>query len=165
MLKEMEKALNKQLNNELYSAYVYFGMSAYFESIGLRGFAHWMRIQAKEEMMHVMKYYTYLCGRNSRVVLTTVGAPKADWKSPVEVFEEAYNHEKGVTADINKLVDMAIAKSDHATHIFLQWFVTEQVEEESSTNTILQELHLIGKDNGTLFMLDRELASRTGAEN
>jgi len=161
MLSEkMQDALNKQLNAELYSAYLYLSMSAYFQSVNLGGFANWMRVQAQEELTHAMKFYDYVSERGSRVVLQPVEGPPTEWTSPLAVFEDTYRHEQKVTGLINELVNLAIAEGDHATNIFLQWFVTEQVEEEASADQIVQKLKLIGDTGSGLFMIDREIAQR-----
>ena len=135
-------------------------MAAYFESLNLRGFAHWMRIQAKEEMEHAMKFFEYLIERQGKVVLEAIEAPPPKWKSPANVFEESYNHERKVTESIHKIVELAESEKDHATGVFLQWFVQEQVEEEASANEILQKLNIIGNEPSALFVLDSELGKR-----
>jgi ferritin len=158
--KKVEEAINAQVNAEQYSGYLYLSMSAYFQDKGLRGFAHWMEIQAAEEFAHSRKLYNYLFDRGGRVLLKPIDGPPTDWKSPEHVFEEIYRHEQKVTGLINDLVNLAIAEKDHATNQMLQWFVAEQVEEESSALTILDELKLIGNDGNGLLMKDRELAQR-----
>ena len=161
MIKEkVQKALNEQIKWEFYSAYLYLSMAAYFESVNLPGFANWMKVQAQEELSHAMKFFDYVNGRGGRVTLADVEAPPADWDSPLAVFEATHEHEQVVTGRINALVDLAAAESDHATNQMLQWFVTEQVEEEASADEMVQKLKLVGKEGGGLFMLDRELAQR-----
>jgi len=161
MIKEkLKDALNRQLNAELYSSYLYLSMSAYFESINLKGCAHWMRVQTQEELVHVQKFYTYLIERGGKVFLSAIDAPPPEWASPLAAFEHAYQHEQKVTGLINDLVNLAIAEKDHATNSFLQWFVTEQVEEEASADGVVQKIKLIGDASGSLFLLDRELAQR-----
>lgn len=161
MLKEeMEKALNEQLKWELYSAYLYLAMSAYFEDQGLEGFAHWMKSQTAEEMMHAMKFYKFIAERDGRVVLEEIPAPPKDWENPEDVFDFAYKHEQEVTARINKLMSLAKRLEDYATENFLQWFVEEQVEEEASFKSILSKLRLIKNDPQALFYLDKELSQR-----
>jgi len=161
MIKEkIQGAINKQLNAELYSSYLYLSMAAYFESINLKGFANWMRIQAQEELMHAMKFYDYINERGGRVTLTPIDGPPTQWDSPLAVFEHVYQHEQKVTSLINNLVNIAIAESDHASNNFLQWFVAEQVEEESSADEIVQKLKLVADDRSGLFMLDQELGQR-----
>lgn len=157
---QMQDRLNKQLNAELYSAYLYLSMSAHFESLDMRGFANWLHVQAKEELVHAMKFFDFINSRGGRVTLQAVDAPPASWESAQQAFEEVCRHEQKVTGLINALVSASLQESDHATNSFLQWFVTEQVEEESSANEVLQSLKLVGKDGSGLLMLDRELAQR-----
>jgi ferritin len=161
MIKEkIQDALNEQINAELYSSYLYLSMSAYFESINLKGFASWMRVQTQEELVHAMKFYDYLIERGGKVVLSSIESPPTEWSSPLAIFENAYQHEQKVTGLINDLVDLAIAEKDHATNIILQWFVSEQVEEEASADEVVQKIKLMGDARGGIFMLDRELAQR-----
>ena len=157
---EIQDVVNNQINRELYSAYLYLSMAAYFESINLRGFAHWMRVQAREELGHAMKLYDHLVERGGRVTLQPIEAPPKEWKSPLNVFEDVYEHERKVTQMIDNLVNLAKAEGDHATEVFLQWFVNEQVEEEASALEILEKLKLIGESGHAIFMIDRELAKR-----
>jgi ferritin len=158
--KKMEKTLNDQINAELYSAYLYLSMSAYFESENLPGFAKWMRIQWQEEVMHGLKIYDYVSERGGRATLKSIDGPPAKWKSPLDVFQATYKHEQVVTGRINDLVTQAVAEKDHATNAFLQWFVTEQVEEEKSADEIVQKLKRISDAPGGLYMLDKELGQR-----
>ena len=160
MTERMEEALNKQLNAELYSAYMYLSMTAWFEAMNLDGFASWMKAQALEEVEHAMKFYNFINERGGRVRLMPIEGPPTDWDSPVDVFEAAYKHEQYVTSLINDLVNLALEEKDHATQIFLQWFVTEQVEEEASFSSILEKLRMVGESPGPLFMMDRELGQR-----
>ena len=157
---KIEKALNDQINAEMYSSYLYLSMSSYFSSINLNGFATWMRVQAQEELMHAMKFYDYVIERGGRVTVKAIEAPPAEWDSPLKVFEHVYTHEQKVTGLINDLVNLAIAEKDHATTAFLQWFVTEQVEEESSADEIVQKVKLVGDQGAGLLMLDQELGQR-----
>jgi ferritin len=157
---KIQEAFNKQINAELYSSYLYLSMSAYFESISLKGFANWMRVQAQEEVLHAMKFYTFVNERGGAVNLTAIDGPPVKWDSPLNAFEEVARHEQKVTGMINNLVDLAITERDHAANAFLQWFVTEQVEEEASADEVIQQLKLTGKEGGGLFMIDRELAAR-----
>ena len=157
---KMQNALNKQVVAELYSAYIYLSMSAYFRSLNLGGHAKWMRIQSLEEVTHAMRIFDYLNERGGRVLVDTIDKPALKWASPKAAFEAAYKHEQKVTGMINKLVDLAIKEKDHATEIFLQWFVAEQVEEEATADEVVQKHKLIGKDGGGLFMIDRELEQR-----
>jgi ferritin len=158
--KKIEAALNKQLNAELYSSYLYLSMSAYFQSINLPGFANWMRVQTQEELVHAMKFYDFINERGGRVTLQKIDSPPTTWASPLNVLENTYKHEQKVTGLINDLVNLAVGEKDHATNIFLQWFVTEQVEEEASADEVVQKLKLVGKDSGGLFMLDGEMGQR-----
>jgi ferritin len=158
---KIQDALNSQINAELYSSYLYLSMSAYFDSQNLTGMANWMRIQAQEELTHAMKFFDFVNERDGRVVLTQVGAPKTEWTSPLDVFEDVLAHEKKVTGLINELVDLSLTEKDHAANIFLQWFVTEQVEEEANASTIVDKLKLIGDTPVALYMLDGELGQRT----
>lgn len=168
MLSEkMENALNGQLNAEMYSGYLYLSMNAYFKSINLDGFANWMYYQAQEELTHAMKFYDFIISRGGRVKLAQVDAPPNTWDSPLAVFEATLEHEQKVTGLINDLVEMALEEHDHASNIFLQWFVSEQVEEEENVGGVLEQLKLMGEAKGGLFMMDRELAKRSaggGAE-
>ena len=159
--KEMESALNKQINAEMFSAYLYLSMAAYFESISLDGFAKWMEAQAMEEMAHAKKFYDFVSERGGRILLDAIEKPKTDWTSPLEAFEDASKHEQYVTSLINELVNLAIEEKDHASNNFLQWFVAEQVEEEASADSIVQKLKLVGDRGNAIFMMDRELGQRT----
>ena len=156
----MEKALNEQVNAELYSAYLYLSMEAYCKSLNLNGFANWMRVQTQEEVAHAMKIYDFVNERNGRVILKTIEGPQTKWESPLAVFQAVYKHEQKVTNLINKLVDLAIKEKDHATNAFLQWFVNEQVEEEASADAIVQQLKMMKDAPGGIYMLDRELGQR-----
>lgn len=157
---KIQAAINEQINKELYSSYLYMSMSAYFESINLIGFAKWMYVQVQEELTHAVKFYNYVNEKGGRVILQPIEGPPTEWESPLAAFENTYEHEQMVTGRINNLVDLAIAESDHATNIFLQWFVTEQVEEESSADQVIKQLKLAGDFPGALFMIDRELGQR-----
>ena len=162
MLKSrIQDAFNEQLNAELYSSYLYLSMSAYFDSRNLAGTANWMRIQAREELTHAMKFVDFINDRDGRVLLLQVEAPKTEWTSPLDAFEDALAHERKVTGLINDLVDLSLGEKDHASNTFLQWFVTEQVEEESTAKTIVDKLKLIGDNPVALYMLDGELGQRT----
>ena len=158
--KKMQEALNEQINAELYSAYLYLSMEAFFQSINLPGFANWMRVQTQEELMHAMKMYDYVNGRGGRVTLKSIAAPPAEWESPLAVFEAVYKHEQKVTGLINNLVNLAIEQKDHAANMFLQWFVNEQVEEEKSADEIVQKIKLMADAPGAMYMLDNEMGQR-----
>ena len=158
--KKMQDALNGQMNAELYSAYLYLAMAAYYEDTDLPGFANWMRVQAQEEMTHAMKFYDYLVQRGARVVLDTIEKPPFEWESPLNVSEHVLEHEKKVTGLINDLVNLAMEEKDHATNNFLQWYVAEQVEEEESVGAVLQKVKLAADSSSGLLMVDSELAQR-----
>jgi len=158
--KTMEQAVNKQINREFYSAYLYLSMSSYFETVNMKGFAKWMRIQAKEEQMHALKMFDYLIARGGKVTLIDIEAPKVKWSSTGKVFEEVYAHEQKVTAMINGLVDLALKEKDHASFEMLQWYVKEQVEEEEHACAILAQVMCVGDEPGHLFWLDHELGKR-----
>ncbi|MDP7078807.1 MAG: ferritin [Candidatus Undinarchaeales archaeon] len=160
MLSErMQEALNKQVNAELYSSYLYLSMAAYFSAKNLPGFASWMTCQVQEEIVHAMKIHQHVLGRGGGATLLPIEGPPLDWESPRAVFEATYAHEQKVTGLINGLVDLAQEEKDHATVNFLQWFVAEQVEEEESASGALEKVKLAG-DGAGLFMLDQELAQR-----
>jgi ferritin len=156
----LEEAINRQINRELYSSYLYLGMAAYFESVNLKGFASWMLVQANEERGHAMKFYDYIYARQGKVVLDAIEAPKAKWTSAGKVFDEVYAHEQKVTGMINNLVELAAKEKDHATFEMLQWFVKEQVEEEANAALIVDKVKTLGDIPGHLFYLDHELSKR-----
>ncbi len=158
--KKMEEALNEQVNAELYSAYLYLSMESYFKAQNLNGFANWMRIQTQEEVMHATKIYDFINERGGRVLLKAIEGPQTEWDSALAVFKATYEHEQKVTGLINDLVDLAIKEKDHATNSFLQWFVNEQVEEESTADEIVQQLKMMENAPGGMFMFDRELGQR-----
>jgi ferritin len=158
--KKMGKALNEQVNAELFSAYLYLSMEAYYKSLNLNGFANWMRVQTQEEVMHAMKIYEFINERGGRIILKAIDGPDTEWDSPLAVFEAVYKHEQKVTGLINNIVNLAIEEKDHATSTFLQWFVNEQVEEESSADQMVQQLKMMDNAPGGMFMLDRELGQR-----
>jgi ferritin len=157
----MQEALNGQLNAELYSSYLYASMAAYFQSLNLAGFANWMRVQVQEELTHAIKFYDFINERGGRAVMKPIDGPPIEWDSPLAAFDAALEHEQKVTGLINDLVELALAEHDHDTNIFLQWFVTEQVEEEDSANDVIQQIKMVGDAEAGLFMLDRELGQRT----
>jgi len=158
---KIQDAFNKQINAELFSAYLYLSMSAYFESENLAGMANWMRVQAQEELGHAMKFFDFINERDGRVILAQVDAPKTQWDSPLDAFGDAYRHEQKITGLIHELVDLSLSEKDHAANTFLQWFVTEQVEEEASVLTIVDKLKMVGDNSVAVFMLDGELGQRT----
>jgi ferritin len=158
--KKMQDALNDQVAYEFYSAHIYLSMWAYLESIDLPGFANWMRVQYQEEVFHAEKILDHLVERDGRAILVDWNAPKSEWPSVLAAVEEALAHEQSVTERFNKWMDLAIAEKDHASQIFLQWFVNEQVEEEASVKAIIQQLKLLGDSKAGRFQMDRELAQR-----
>ena len=160
MKKEMAEALNKQVNAELDSSYLYLAMESYFQSISLSGFAAWMRAQVQEELFHGMKIYDYIHERGGKARLEAIARPEEKWESPLIAFEHVLTHEQHVTALINNLIDVALDVRDHAAKAFLDWFITEQVEEEATVGQIVDRLRLIGTDTSGLFFLDAELAKR-----
>jgi ferritin len=161
MLSEkMQDALNAQINAEFFASYQYLAMAAYFEAENLMGFANWMHVQSKEENMHAMKIYQHVTDRRGRVLLTAIESPVTEWKSALAVFEASLKHEQKVTGMINKLVDLAIKESDHASHSFLKWFVDEQVEEDANFDQVIQDLKRISDSGEGLFILDREMTGR-----
>ncbi len=157
---KLATALNEQVNAELYSAYLYLSMASYFESLSLKGFAHWMHIQAREEQDHALKLYHYINERGGRANFNAIAAPPENWDSPLEVFEQVYQHEQVVTGLIHALVDLAFAEKDHAMYHFLQWYVAEQVEEEATADEIVQQVRMAGDSAAAILMLDRELGQR-----
>ncbi len=158
--KKMQKALNDHLNAELYAAYLYLAMAAYFESTHLPGSANWMRLQSREEQGHAMRFYEYINERGGRVELQAIDKPPVNFKSPLAVFEQALKHERVVSKEIDKLFDMARKEKDYASEVFLQWFVTEQVEEEQSAEAVVEALKMIGDQRPALLIYDRELGQR-----
>lgn len=160
---KIEDAFNKQINAEMFSSYLYLSMSAYFESQNLKGMANWMRIQSGEENLHAMKFYDYVNNRGGRVLLGQIAEPKTDWKSASEAFQDAYAHERKISGMINDLMNLTIAEKDHASHDFLEWFVTEQVEEEAAADLIVQQLKMVGDSGVGLYMLDQQLGQRTAS--
>ena len=151
---KIQKALNQQLNEEFYSSYFYLSMSAYFESKDLQGFAQWFRLQADEEYAHAMKIFDYVYQIGGVVKLMKIDGPKTNWKSFLEVFQDTFKHEQKVTKSINDLLELSYEEKDHATVNFLQWFVSEQVEEEATAQQNVKKMEMIGDDKAGLFMID-----------
>jgi len=158
--KKMENALNEQINKEMYSAYLYMSMSAHSTNIGLTGFANWFMVQYKEEMEHAMKIYDYINNQCGKVTLNAIDKPISNFKDAMDMFQKTLKHEQFITKSINQLVDLSIKEKDHATHIFLQWFVTEQIEEEGNDNDIIAKLKLAGDKGNGLFIIDKEIGTR-----
>lgn len=157
---KMQKALNEQINAEFFSSYLYLSMAAYLESENWSGMAKWMNVQSGEEYGHAMKIFGYVNEVEGRVSLDSIQKPEFEWKSPAHVFEEAHKHELYITERINKLVDLAMQEKDYATNLFLNYFVTEQVEETATAKLIINKFKLIGDNKTSLFLLDRELGMR-----
>ena len=160
---KIQDGFNKQINEELFSSYLYLSMAAHFESQSLTGMAHWMRLQAQEELGHALKFFDFINDRDGRVVLAAVAAPKTEWDSILNAFEESLAHEQKITGLINGLVDLALSEKDHAANTFLEWFVTEQVEEEAAVRTVVDKLKLAGDSGVATFMIDGELGTRVAA--
>ena len=161
--KSIEDAMNDQLNFELRSAYNYLAMSAYCEAENLSGFANWLRTQAQEEVDHAMRFYTFIIDRGGRVRLQDLGTPAAEFSSLLEVFEQSLDNERAVTRAINELYTLTTKEQDYASQAFLNWFVTEQVEEEKTVESIIDDLKRVGGAGDALYMLDKDLGGRTGA--
>ena len=161
ILKKIEAALNKQMNQELHAGYAYLSMSAYFDSLNLDGFAHWMRLQAQEELEHSMKLFDYIISREGTVELLAVKAPPKTWSSPLAAVQDGLKAERLNTKQINDVFEAAATAKDHATRVFLQWFVNEQVEEEATASKLVDKVKQIKDDNAAMFILDRELGART----
>lgn len=161
--KEITDALNEQINKEIYSAYLYMSMSAYTNDLVLKGFSNWFMVQYHEEMYHAMKMYEYIQSQGESVVLKTIEAPPSTFTSPLDAFEKTLAHEQIVTQSINDLMNLAIDQRDHATKIFLEWYVTEQVEEEDTAGDMIAQLEMIGDDPHALLMMDRELGGRVAS--
>ncbi len=160
--KTVQDAMNDQINKELYSAYLYLSMAAYFEDKNLSGFAHWMRVQEAEEREHAMKFYDFIIERGGRVTLKAIAAPRVEWASTLEAAEEVVAHEAQVTASIYALYEIALKEKDYPTQIMLQWFITEQVEEEKNAAEIVANLKLIEAHGTAVLVLDHQLAKRGG---
>lgn len=163
LTKTVQDALNRQLHDELSAAYTYLAMSAYCTAQNLNGVAHWLRIQAQEEAGHAMRLYDFIQDRNGRVTLEAVERPPADYKSALDVAEQALHHEQRVSAAINDLYGLTVQEKDWASQAFLQWFVTEQVEEEKTSTQLVETLRMIGNDRAALLVLDKELGQREAA--
>jgi ferritin len=158
--KVVQDTINEQIKNELYSAYLYLSMSAHCEAANLHGFAHWMRVQSQEEVSHAMKFFEFVFDRGGRVVLQAIDQPPVDFKSPLDLFQQTLQHEQKVTGMINHIYDLAAKENDYATQTFVQWFITEQVEEEKNASQILEQLKVVGDQPAALFMLDSYLGKR-----
>ncbi len=161
MIKQIiEETLNQQVTREMYSSNLYLSMAGFYHSINLNGFANWMRVQAQEEMFHALKIFDYILNRGGNAKIGEISAPPSHWDSPLSAFEASYHHEQLVTNWVNELADLAIKEGDHATHILMQWFITEQVEEEATVSDIVSRLKLAGDNPSSLFLMDNELKTR-----
>ena len=158
--KTLQKAFNEQINKEFYSAHLYLSMAAYAESLNLPGFGHWLKLQQKEEFGHAMQFYKHINERGGRVELGAIGQPPSDFKSPTALFQDVLNHERSITASINKLYEKALKENDYASQVMLHGFIEEQVEEEATASEILETLKMAGDKGQALLMLDRQLARR-----
>ena len=152
--------LNAQINKEFYSAYLYLAMSAYFSEIGLYGFSHWTKVQSKEEIDHGMILFEYILNRKSQVKLQQLDVPSIDMKGPVEVFEQIYQHERSITSSIDSVANMSEGECDLATRNFIDWYLKEQIEEETSVLRIISKLKVFGTEKSALYLIDRELSER-----
>ena len=157
----VQDAINDQIHHEFHSAYVYLSMSAYLEAANFTGFAKWMRIQSREEVMHAMKLFDYVNDRNGRVTLKTLEQPMTEWKSVLDVFEQALKHEQKVTAMIHSLYALATKENDYATQVALTWFINEQVEEEATATSVVDRLKIANNDGAALLILDGQLGARS----
>ena len=158
--KKMETEFNKQINEEIYSSYLYLSMAAYFDSLSLSGFSQWLKYQAQEEMFHAMKFYHYIVEQDKDVKINGLDQPKQDFKSLVEVFDMAWKHEQHVTKLLNDIMHLAIEEKDYATQSLMKWYIDEQVEEEASMLKILKQLNMVGEKGAGIFMLDAHLKER-----
>ena len=160
MNQKMQDALNAQVNAELYSAYLYLSMAAHFEAANLPGFAHWMRMQTMEEVFHAMKIFDFVVERGSRAELQPIEGPPIEFGTPLDIMQAAYAHEQHITGLIHSLYNLAAEEKDHAARVMLEWFITEQVEEEKAASGIAEQLRMIGDCSHALLMLDREMGAR-----
>jgi ferritin len=158
---KVQEAMNEQIKNELYSAYIYLSMAAHFEAVNLPGFAHWMRMQSNEEVEHAMKFFDFINERGGRVELRAIDQPPVEWGSPLEIFETALGHEQKVTGMINNIYETAVQEKDYPSQNMLQWFIDEQVEEEKSAGEIVETLKMFGEKDTVIMLLDRQLGERT----
>jgi ferritin len=158
--KKLQDALNKQINAELYSAYLYLSMRAHFEGTNLPGFAHWMEKQREEETEHALKIFDFVYDRGGSVQLTAIQQPSSKFKSPLEVMEKTLEHEKTVTKMIHGLYDLAVKENDYPTQVMLHWFIEEQVEEEKQASEIVEKLSLAKDHGAALLFLDKQLGER-----
>src|SRR3989338_11096537 len=158
--KEIEQEFNKQINEEIYSAYLYLAMAADFAEKNLHGFAQWLKVQAQEEIVHAMKFYNHIIERIGKVELGAIAKPPVSWKTPIDAFKAAHKHEQHITGRINSLVELAQKHKDYASDALLQWFTNEQIEEEAQTDAVAQRLEMAGEHKGALLFLDKEMCKR-----
>lgn len=158
--KKVEDILNLQINKEFYSAYLYLAMSAYFDEIGLNGFANWTKVQAREEVDHGMIIFDYIVERGGQVNLEQINSPDKSFENPLQVFEKILEHEKYVTESINCVASMSEDECDLATRHFINWYISEQVEEEANARDVITKLKMFGDDKASLYHLDQDLAKR-----
>lgn len=163
--KTMTKAFNKQINEEVYSSYLYLSMAAYFDSVSLGGFSHWLKLQAQEEMFHAMKFYHHIVERGGEVELDAIAKPDLTWASPLAAYEAALNHEYHISKCINDLMELAQKEKDFAAQNLLNWFVEEQVEEEASFTDVVDQLKMIGDKSHALLQFNKEMGQRVPGEN
>jgi len=158
--KIIDTAFNEQINKEFFSGYLYLSMASDLEEKNLKGFSHWMKIQAQEELLHALKLFDYIHERAGRVILEQIKKPQTKWDSPLKIFENAYNHELSITKSIHALLELSEKEKDPASSAFLQWYIKEQVEEEANALEVLNKLKLIKGSGSAIYMLDKELGSR-----
>ena len=158
--KIMQDAINEQINQEMYSSYLYLAMATHFINQNLPGFANWMNVQSREEWSHAMKFYSYIFDRGGNVALKAIAQPPTKFKSPLDVFKQVLEHEQKITKLINKLYDLSIKEKDYPSQVMLQWFINEQVEEEKNDTEIINQLEMVGDSPAMLMMMDRRLAER-----
>jgi ferritin len=161
----VQNAINEQIKNELYSAYLYLAMSAHFEAEGMSGFARWTRMQAQEETEHAMKFYDFVLDRGGRVELLAIDKPPAKFSSPLAIFQEVLEHERKVTAMINRLYEIALQEKDYPAQVMLHWFIDEQVEEEKNAGAIVDQLQMAGESKGLMFQIDHHVGKRQAEED
>ena len=156
----IEESLNDQIRDEFYASYLYLSMSAWFEDQNLPGFAHWMRVQSEEEQAHAQRLFDFVLSRRARVLLRPIDQPPHEFESPLDAVQQAFSHEQEVTQKINRLYELAQQENDYATHVELQWFITEQVEEEDSADQLVERVRIASDDGGALLLLDSQLQQR-----
>lgn len=159
---KMEKALNEQINKEMFSSYLYLSLAAYYETLNLSGFAAYYKVQASEEHVHAMKIYDHVLTRGGKVELEAIAKPQAEWTGALDGLKAAYEHEQFISKSIFSLVDLAYELKDHSTNTFLNWFVEEQIEEEESALAVVTKLEMIGESKNSLYLFDRDMGKKAG---